>query len=662
MRLPANTPPGWYCLRITGCGGAIDATSDYFLLQPSPTLILAIAPSWRSATTLPCMNCWHQECGSGWTRQEAGTRTSCQESVKDTRDSGSAAQVDAATTTSPPAPAPSFGLERDKAATREREYEEWLHRGHCYTISWGERRAGDDSGQGDEGDDFREVVLLSSDEEGADSVGSGDVISPWLSGDVISPWLSSKVKESGGKLVQGAEARRINFDRSTPSVERAGWRAGDASSESDGDVDPDLFENATLPSAKSRFLDLNMCSNEGVEGSGRDARLTTHSNPLKESSKASREKFAQGPSHNLGKNDGEIEVCDAFSPPSCQDVSDGDLKPHTLVSPSCDDVSDVDLISSRDRKVIGCQDVRSMSQLAIQRADEERGGKDSEEGGYIGRVTLVHSTCAVAMALRAASDGMSAPLSQDKLEELRRWTLERELAQFKHQHPKFGTKGAQIGADSSVDSASTWSKWSVHTDMPSLAAVSGTPGPAAQSTQTSTTSTSITAAADSQQLVLEFSSCYCQWTIIASGLALSGSYTWTIPRSLEQGVYLVRVRGTGSSAHRLRSPHYPMTIKDRFEFVNPPPDSSDLMWEVRSTHIIEWRSFGSADKAELYLECANGTSTSLAHGLPASGSWEWAISARTCAGWYRLKVSSGESVQESSPWFQVRKYTMVRGC
>ncbi len=43
---------------------------------------------------------------------------------------------------------------------------------------------------------------------------------------------------------------------------------------------------------------------------------------------------------------------------------------------------------------------------------------------------------------------------------------------------------------------------------------------------------------------------------------------------------------------------------------------------------------------QLYLECANGTQTPLAHDLPASGSWEWAISGRTSAGWYRLKVHS----------------------
>ena len=41
---------------------------------------------------------------------------------------------------------------------------------------------------------------------------------------------------------------------------------------------------------------------------------------------------------------------------------------------------------------------------------------------------------------------------------------------------------------------------------------------------------------------------------------------------------------------------------------------------------------------QLYLECANGTQTPLAHDLSASGSWDWAISGRTSAGWYRLKV------------------------
>jgi hypothetical protein len=98
-------------------------------------------------------------------------------------------------------------------------------------------------------------------------------------------------------------------------------------------------------------------------------------------------------------------------------------------------------------------------------------------------------------------------------------------------------------------------------------------------------------------MVLELSSCYSNWRPLASGLPQESSWMWTVPESLEQGVYLLRLREMGG--RRLSSPQYPVTVRDKFEFVCPSPLDSDLAWEVRGTQTIQWRSFGAVDKAEV---------------------------------------------------------------
>ena len=98
-------------------------------------------------------------------------------------------------------------------------------------------------------------------------------------------------------------------------------------------------------------------------------------------------------------------------------------------------------------------------------------------------------------------------------------------------------------------------------------------------------------------MVLELSSCYSNWRPLASGLPQESSWMWTVPESLEQGVYLLRLREMGGP--RLASPQYPVTVRDKFEFVCPGPSDSYLAWEVRGTQTIQWRSFGAVDKAQV---------------------------------------------------------------
>ena len=59
-----------------------------------------------------------------------------------------------------------------------------------------------------------------------------------------------------------------------------------------------------------------------------------------------------------------------------------------------------------------------------------------------------------------------------------------------------------------------------------------------------------------------------------------------------QGLYLLRVREAVSSNRRLQTPQYPVTIRDKFEFLTPllqPPLGSDerLSWEVRENQMSQ---------------------------------------------------------------------------
>ena len=59
-----------------------------------------------------------------------------------------------------------------------------------------------------------------------------------------------------------------------------------------------------------------------------------------------------------------------------------------------------------------------------------------------------------------------------------------------------------------------------------------------------------------------------------------------------QGLYLLRVREAVTSNRRLQTPQYPVTIRDKFEFLTPllqPPLGSDerLSWEVRENHMSQ---------------------------------------------------------------------------
>jgi len=97
--------------------------------------------------------------------------------------------------------------------------------------------------------------------------------------------------------------------------------------------------------------------------------------------------------------------------------------------------------------------------------------------------------------------------------------------------------------------------------------------------------------------IANWSSSFSNWRPLASGLPQESSWMWTVPESVEQGVYLLRLREMGGP--RLASPQYPVTVRDKFEFVCPGPSDSYLAWEVRGTQTIQWRSFGAVDKAQV---------------------------------------------------------------
>ena len=115
--------------------------------------------------------------------------------------------------------------------------------------------------------------------------------------------------------------------------------------------------------------------------------------------------------------------------------------------------------------------------------------------------------------------------------------------------------------------------------------------------------------------IANWSSSFSNWRPLASGLPQESSWMWTVPESVEQGVYLLRLREMGGP--RLASPQYPVTVRDKFEFVCPGPSDSYLAWEVRGTQTIQWRSFGAVDKAEVCVcvcVCVPGSSIAVCAG------------------------------------------------
>jgi hypothetical protein len=470
LRLPANTPAGWYCLRVTAAGGTIDATSDYFLLQPSPALTATITPNFSP--------------------QPSPTRAS---SPSSEAASSTSAAVSAAPTTQTPAAA---------ADPLRRLPHTCVHRGHTYTVSWKRKTAGDSD---------QEVVLLSSDSDGdAGSVGSGDVITDALS-KASPPSLSLKGRSRDAEHEAGGQSVRARAAGGSPR-ERSGCGS---SSESEGDIDPGLIENAIFPSGRARFMDLN------IGGGGNGCRGSAGGGALHATcSAAAEEKTGPGGANTPPDRPGSHSSAAADGGPVGEDRDDG----------------------------------------------------MREEGqGDISRATLVHSTCSAAMAMKggAASAG-SAHFSQPQqnLEEIRRWTLERELANLER---------TQLAKPPSSKGESP-------------AAASHPPGSSDKSSGPA-------------PLVLEYSSCFSNWKTVASGLPQVGSHRWTIPVALDQGLYLVRLREVGGSgASRQQTPQYPVQVRDVFEFVSPCPTDTGLRWEVRSTHAIQWRCLGAAAKAELYLE------------------------------------------------------------
>ena len=367
LQLPPNTPAGWYCLRVTSAGGFVDATSDYFLLQSAPGLTASIRPAEIPATaSMP-----HPAAALAPVGPVAE------------RPGGLA----------PPRPAGAGGVAPPDADADALQVlvDQTLHRGQTYTIRWRSRDGCE--GQG-------EVVLVSSDSEAddADSVGSGDVIDDPLTKLVPSPHRLPREGGSGAARDRG---------------ERPGGGDGEqrgSSSESDGDLDPGLLENAALSSARERFLNLNVSGDEG-DADGRRVECG-----------------------GVGASDG----------------ADGGGSPAR--GGRCGRMGVLGSLGWGEG-LVGDGVTGAARGDAERSGDEGRGaaaeGGEVTGGGDIGPATLVHSTCTAAMAIKGQSQG--TPMSQETLQELRRRTIESELVTLAESKPLRPTRQPSLSSSDLLD-------------------------------------------------------------------------------------------------------------------------------------------------------------------------------------------------------------------
>ncbi|EKX47150.1 hypothetical protein GUITHDRAFT_152170 [Guillardia theta CCMP2712] len=275
-----------------------------------------------------------------------------------------------------------------------------------------------------------------------------------------------------------------------------------------------------------------------------------------------------------GKNDPILKEKD-LAPPSGSAESDE--------SDSAMDQTLLEAVAQMPAKAAGVPEgLTEVNQESSQ--DKEAQGQthlDDHESVGISQAVLLHSTCNAAMALKNKSTD-----SKVAQEELRRWTLEQELA--------------------NIDKSRS------------------NPGSAAKSEKKTPV----------MGHVLEFASRFGFWKEIAFGLPDHGEYLWTVPVDVEQGRYQLRVREVGKP---LECSSYPITIRDNLLFLNP---NQDAIWQMKSKQIIQWDSLGVATEMELSLESMSDSFVQMIEqSLDNSGTVSWTVSNSLSVGRYRLKIT-----------------------
>lgn len=122
------------------------------------------------------------------------------------------------------------------------------------------------------------------------------------------------------------------------------------------------------------------------------------------------------------------------------------------------------------------------------------------------------------------------------------------------------------------------------------------------------------------------------WTTVASGLANTGSYTWTLPRNVATNNALFKAAAKDSAGNAASDVgNAPFAIRDTIAPVVTvtTPDGGQI-WDSGSTHSVTWTATDNVRVTAIDLDWSRdggATWIPLAASLPNSGSWAWTIPA-----------------------------------
>jgi hypothetical protein len=140
--------------------------------------------------------------------------------------------------------------------------------------------------------------------------------------------------------------------------------------------------------------------------------------------------------------------------------------------------------------------------------------------------------------------------------------------------------------------------------------------------------------------------------IIASGIANSGSYNWTITTNIDLGKYFLTIADASSSGLSASSAaSFTITAASSAKNISFLSPKGAEQWPIASTQTISWSAPASVSKVNIYMLSANCLPGScaiplitVAQNVPNTGSYSWNISSSFSQGNYTLYINDANSV------------------
>jgi hypothetical protein len=148
---------------------------------------------------------------------------------------------------------------------------------------------------------------------------------------------------------------------------------------------------------------------------------------------------------------------------------------------------------------------------------------------------------------------------------------------------------------------------------------------------------------------------------IADGTANDGSYSWTVPNSIPDGQYFIRVRTDDSTVIGDSGTFTVSTCGGGGASITVTSPGAGAFWCRGNTYPINWTKSGTMQATAAIRLRAAGSSESdpaalaIADGIANNGSFSWTIPDTVPAGRYFIRVRTDDStVIGDSPIFEVR--------